>query len=76
MPKHGRTVASVYCKFNIQSTDNVADGPITTGEQVAAIERFVRWHERQVALGRELLAKVQREAVAPKPVADETVTSA
>lgn len=63
MPKHKQqSLASIHVHFNIARDAGVPDGPIQPGESLQAIERFVRWHERQAALGRELLVSLQKQA--------------
>jgi hypothetical protein len=49
-------VAVVHAHFSIHGTET-ADGEIAVDESVEAIRRFIRWHERQVGIGRTLLAK-------------------
>lgn len=71
MGKHIQ-VAHIASHFHINR--NIHDpntGPVTLAEQVLAVERFVRWHERQVEVGQKLLAqlKAAEAAEAPTPEA-------
>lgn len=53
-------LAQIHVHFSIHgdSTETL-EGEILVAEQVKAVERFIRWHERQVATGRLLLDKLQ-----------------
>lgn len=68
-------VASIHNHVNLyRDPKDPNTGPVTRNEQIHAIERFIRWHERQVAIGRELLAQLQRAEVGA--AADEIVRNA
>lgn len=59
--KH-EVIASIHAHFNVfREAGEVQAGPVTPDEQVRALERFVRWHERQVVIGKELLARLTME---------------
>lgn len=52
-------VAAIHTHFNLfRNVHEAHDGPVTIEEQLRAIVRFVRWHERQVVVGKELLTKL------------------
>lgn len=56
-------VAAIHTHFNIfRNIHEGKTGPITLDEQIVAVERFVRWHERQVAVGQQLLARLKGAA--------------
>jgi hypothetical protein len=61
------TVAVVHAHFGINTKQAPAlSGEFTRDEQVKAIERFVKWHERQAAIGRDLMRRLLKEsATAP-----------
>jgi hypothetical protein len=77
MGKHERVkVASIHTHFNIfRNVNEPGAGDVTIAEQIKAMERFTRWHERQVQVGRELLDSLRRVAVA-EALAAETETPA
>lgn len=64
MPTHKREkVASIHNHFNIfRNIHEAHEGPVTTEEQIVAIERFIRWHERQLLVGKALLVRLKAEA--------------
>lgn len=70
MSKHKQPLASVRVVFNIHRSADKA-GPLQPEDTVEAVERFIRWHERQVAIGKDLLVMVKQQqaaAVAAPPV--------
>jgi hypothetical protein len=69
MSKNRTPIASIHAHFNILSEkDPVNDGPVTDEEKIKALERFVRWHERQAAVGKELIARFK------KPITEQPAT--
>lgn len=69
------SVASIHTSFNINRNPNEAHtGDVTLNEQIKAMTRFVRWHERQVEVGRKLLsqlvARIPKEVAAPETPSD------
>lgn len=54
-------VASIHAHFNIFRDNALTAGPVTRQEQIDALERHVRWHERQVAVGKELIARLRKQ---------------
>lgn len=59
--KKGPQLAAIHTHFNIYRNLNEAqEGEVTLGEQITAATRFLRWHERQVRVGEELLRKLMR----------------
>lgn len=55
-------VASIHNHFNLfRNIHDAHDGEVTIEEQIKAMERFVRWHERQVVVGKRLLARLEAE---------------
>ena len=52
-----KNLASIHTAIIIQQTEPVS-GDVTLDEQVKAVQRFIRWHERQSRVGKELLAKL------------------
>lgn len=67
VPKARRVpVASIHSHFNIFRDVNVAhEGDVTLAEQIKALQRFVRWHTRQVEVGKQLLADLVKREGAP-----------
>lgn len=64
MPK--TPVASIHTHFNLfRNIHEEKTGEITVEEQIIAIERFIRWHTRQVAVGQTLLAKLKTQEAIP-----------
>jgi len=56
-------VASIHSHFNIfRNIHEQKTGDVTIEEQVTALARFVRWHERQVEVGKQLLAELTVKA--------------
>lgn len=59
-----KLVAQIHSHFNLfRNIHDVHIGPVTLDEQIKALERFVRWHERQVQVGSALLEQLRRIAV-------------
>lgn len=74
-------IASIHSHFNIfRDVHEKGDGPITHEEQVKAVQRFIRWHERQVEVGKRLLANIEAYPLVPAaaqvPVLLEPATEA
>jgi hypothetical protein len=58
--KKWKPVASVHTHFNIfRDVHDPKTGDVTIDEQIKAMERFVRWHERQVWVGQQLLTQLR-----------------
>lgn len=56
-------VASIHNHVNLfRDPKDPNTGAVTVNEQIHAIERFIRWHERQVVIGRTLLAQLRAGA--------------
>lgn len=55
--------ASVNTHFTLMGTVDVATGDVPVAEQVQCVDRFIRYHERQAAIGRELLKKISTTPV-------------
>lgn len=58
--------AQIHAHFTIYGTpQDVPDGDITSEEQKKAIERFIKWHRRQLQLGEALLKQLAPPAAVP-----------
>lgn len=68
-----RLIAQISTHFNLfRAVHDAHTGDVTIAEQIKAIERFIRWHERQVGVGRALLRQLQRiEKAATTALLDE-----
>lgn len=64
MPKKDPRAAVIHANFhiNVLNTDQVEGVPTQEGK-VAAIRRFIRWHEAQVVIGHALLTQLEAAAV-------------
>lgn len=52
-------IVSMHSHFNMfRNPHDAKEGPITLGEQIKAVKRFVRWHARQVQVGQEMLTRL------------------
>lgn len=60
-------VASIHAHFNIFRPNEAPTGPITRDEQIAAVDRFLKWHRRQVELGQQLLKELAAAKAAEEP---------
>ena len=70
-------IASIHSSFNIYRNIHEAhDGPVTVAEQLKAIGRFIRWHQRQVTVGEALFKELERQSLADAEVTDDVTTSA
>lgn len=59
--KNRQQIASIRNHFNIfRSEDSEHEGEVTVDEQLKAMERFIRWHTRQVEVGRKLHGQLMR----------------
>lgn len=64
--QESKLVARFTSHFNIfRDINEPREGEVTIEEQVKAIERFVRWHERQVSVGRTLLSRIKMHRPEP-----------
>lgn len=55
-------VVDVHSHFHInRNIHDAHEGPITREEQIKALERFVNWHTRQVAVGQIMLTTLKVE---------------
>jgi hypothetical protein len=62
MSKKQERVASIHTHFNLfRNIHDPQEGDVTLQEQIKAMTRFVRWHERQVHVGKQLLARLEAE---------------
>lgn len=68
--KKWKPVASIHTHFNIfRDVHEAKTGDVTLDEQFKAMERFIRWHERQVRVGKQLLGRLEVvKAAQPTPL--------
>lgn len=70
-------VASVHTHFNIfRNCHDPKEGEVTIAEQITAAGRFLRWHQRQVEVGENLLRKLEKELQAQQSQGVEPVLTA
>lgn len=59
--KDRKQVAAIHTHFNIyRDIHDAYEGEVTVDEQLKAMERFIRWHKRQVEVGQKLYAQLVR----------------
>lgn len=52
-------VVSAHSHFNIfRNPHDAHEGDITVEEQIKAVDRFIRWHKRQVEVGNKMMAQL------------------
>lgn len=69
MKKPEKHVISVHTHFNIyRNVHDAHEGDVTLTEQLKAAQRFVRWHERQVIVGKALIHKINCAIDAATPL--------
>jgi hypothetical protein len=54
-----KPLATVATFVKLYRAPDVADGPISTQEQIDAVERHLKFHRRQVEVAETLLAKLR-----------------
>lgn len=58
-----QTFAHIHANINVGCVPNDTEsGVLTLNEKIKAMQRFVRWHERQVVVGNEILATLTKQA--------------
>lgn len=61
-------IFTVHNHFNMfRDLHEQAEGEVTDAEILRSIERFIRYHQRQVEIGQTLLAKAQAQLNADAP---------
>lgn len=54
-------LVQIHAHYSIfRDVDSPIEGEITVEEQTKALRRFVRWHERQAHVGRQMLAEIEK----------------
>lgn len=66
MNKKTPKLVQIHNHYSIfRDADSIIEGEITVEEQTKALKRFIRWHERQAHLGRQMLAGVEKPVEEP-----------